>query len=49
MSTPTPAPQAGSNVGTGRDYTLFATVDGKVSFAVRGRKQRTYVSVQPAG
>ncbi|MCC6713924.1 MAG: 50S ribosomal protein L27 [Gammaproteobacteria bacterium] len=40
---------AGANVGTGRDYTLFATVDGKVSFAVRGRKQRTYVSVQPAG
>ncbi|MEZ5446778.1 MAG: 50S ribosomal protein L27 [Gammaproteobacteria bacterium] len=40
---------AGQNVGTGRDYTLFATVDGKVSFAVRGRKQRTYVSVQPAG
>lgn len=40
---------AGQNVGTGRDYTLFATVDGKVSFAVRGRKQWTYVSVQPAG
>jgi large subunit ribosomal protein L27 len=40
---------AGENVGTGRDFTLFATVDGKVNFAVRGRKQRTYVSVQPAG
>jgi large subunit ribosomal protein L27 len=40
---------AGENVGTGRDFTLFATVGGKVNFAVRGRKQRTYVSVQPAG
>ena len=40
---------AGENVGTGRDFTLFATVNGKVNFAVRGRKQRTYVSVQPAG
>lgn len=40
---------AGENVGTGRDFTLFATVDGKVNFAVRGKKQRTFVSVQPAG
>ena len=27
---------AGSNVGIGRDYTLFATADGKVRF--QGRK-----------
>ncbi len=27
---------AGNNVGMGRDYTLFATSDGKVSF--QGRK-----------
>jgi large subunit ribosomal protein L27 len=27
---------AGSNVGMGRDYTLFATADGKVRF--QGRK-----------
>ena len=27
---------AGSNVGMGRDYTLFATADGKVHF--QGRK-----------
>ena len=27
---------AGSNVGMGRDYTLFATADGKVCF--QGRK-----------
>lgn len=37
----------GHNVGVGRDYTLFALVDGVVSFDVRqgGRK---YVSVTPA-
>lgn len=39
---------AGQNVGVGRDYTLFATADGQVQFAVRGRKQRTFVSVQSA-
>ena len=27
---------AGTNVGTGRDYTLFATADGKIQF--QGRK-----------
>ncbi|MGQ0658784.1 MAG: 50S ribosomal protein L27 [Chromatiales bacterium] len=39
---------AGQNVGLGRDHTLFATVDGHLKFAVRGRRRRTYVSVQPA-
>ena len=36
----------GRNVGLGRDYTLFALVDGTVSFDVKvgGRK---YVSVTP--
>jgi large subunit ribosomal protein L27 len=36
----------GTNVGLGRDYTLFATVDGYVKFEVvkQGRKQ---VSVYP--
>ena len=29
---------AGSNVGTGRDWTLFALVDGKVSFDKNGRR-----------
>ncbi|MFW5926979.1 MAG: 50S ribosomal protein L27, partial [Wenzhouxiangella sp.] len=28
---------AGSNVGVGRDYTLFALSDGKVKFERRGR------------
>jgi large subunit ribosomal protein L27 len=38
---------AGSNVGMGRDHTLFALVEGKVRFAV-GKLGRTYVSVDPA-
>lgn len=36
---------AGSNVGVGKDHTLFAKVDGKVSFDVRGPQQRKYVSI----
>ena len=36
----------GSNVGMGRDYTLFAKIDGKVTFewAAKGRRR---VSVYP--
>ncbi|MFO1351515.1 MAG: 50S ribosomal protein L27 [Gammaproteobacteria bacterium] len=37
----------GANVGCGRDHTLFATADGRVVFAVKGPKNRRYVSVQP--
>jgi large subunit ribosomal protein L27 len=37
---------AGRNVGTGKDHTLFALVDGKVSFATKA-KGRTFVSVVP--
>jgi len=40
---------AGENVGTGRDYTLFALVDGTVRFAVSGPKNRCLVSVRPSG
>jgi large subunit ribosomal protein L27 len=29
--------RAGENVGTGKDHTLFALVDGKVKFVVKGR------------
>lgn len=36
----------GNGVGMGRDYTLFATVDGKVLFSTRKGKQ--VVSVLPA-
>ena len=35
---------AGSNVGTGRDWTLFALVDGKVAFDKNSRR----VNIVPA-
>jgi large subunit ribosomal protein L27 len=37
----------GKNVGMGRDYTIFALVEGKVSFQT-STKGRVYVSVDPA-
>jgi large subunit ribosomal protein L27 len=36
----------GKNVGLGRDFTLFALVDGVVEFQDKGRLGR-YVSVRP--
>jgi large subunit ribosomal protein L27 len=36
---------AGSNVGCGRDHTLFATSDGTVRFVERGARKRKYVEV----
>ena len=36
---------AGTNVGTGRDHTLFALVDGKVEFSTKGPKKRRTVSI----
>ena len=38
----------GSNVGIGKDHTLFALVDGLVSFAIKGEKSRQTVFVTPA-
>ena len=38
----------GDNVGMGKDHTLFATAEGKVLFAVKGKLQRRTVSVVPA-
>ncbi|MEJ5896410.1 MAG: 50S ribosomal protein L27 [Aquabacterium sp.] len=38
---------AGTNVGTGRDHTLFALVDGTVSFTVKGALNRKTVVVTP--
>ncbi|MDH3219552.1 MAG: 50S ribosomal protein L27 [Gammaproteobacteria bacterium] len=35
----------GDNVGCGKDHTLYATAEGKVEFRVRGRNNRTFVSV----
>jgi large subunit ribosomal protein L27 len=39
---------AGDNVGMGKDHTLFAKVDGKVNFSVKGHLQRKTVSIIPA-
>ena len=39
---------AGSNVGVGKDHTLFALTDGKVSFGVKGALNKHTVSVTPA-
>ena len=36
----------GTNVGMGKDHTLFALTEGKISFA-RKAHGRTYVSVEP--
>ncbi|MEJ2604779.1 MAG: 50S ribosomal protein L27 [Gammaproteobacteria bacterium] len=38
----------GTNVGVGRDHTLFAKADGKVRFETRGPRGRKYVSVVDA-
>ena len=38
----------GTNVGLGRDHTLFAKVDGKVVFETKGPQSRKQVSVYPA-
>ncbi len=38
----------GTNVGVGKDHTLFALVDGKVQFAVKGALNKHMVSVVPA-
>ena len=38
----------GVNVGCGRDHSLFATADGKVTFEKKGPKQRQFVSVLQA-
>jgi len=36
---------AGSNVGMGKDHTLFAKVDGKVEFTEKGPTKRKTVNV----
>jgi len=37
----------GLNVGCGKDYTLFALVDGVVEFKPKGRDRRMHVNVVP--
>ena len=39
---------AGTNVGVGKDHTLFALVDGNVSFTTKGALNRSTVVVTPA-
>ncbi len=38
----------GTNVGMGRDHTLFSLVEGQVEYAVKGDKSRKTVNVTPA-
>jgi len=38
----------GANVGLGKDYTIFATAEGRVNFETRGPKNRKFVSVIPS-
>jgi len=37
----------GTNVGIGKDHTLFAKVDGRVVFAVKGPTRRKVASIEP--
>ena len=37
----------GTNVGIGKDHTLFALIEGKVSFTIKGSDKRTFVSILP--
>lgn len=37
----------GDNVGCGKDYTLFAKVDGVVTFQQKGDRGRKFISVEP--
>jgi large subunit ribosomal protein L27 len=39
---------AGTNVGMGKDHTLFALVTGTVEFRTKGKEKRKFVSVVPA-
>jgi len=40
--------EAGQNVGTGRDWTLFALTDGKVSFDKGSRRINVLPEAKPA-
>jgi large subunit ribosomal protein L27 len=37
----------GVNVGLGKDHTLFALVDGRVQFGVKGPQHNNTVSIEP--
>lgn len=40
--------RAGENVGMGKDHTLFALVEGRVQFAIKGANKHKFVSIIPA-
>ena len=37
----------GENVGMGKDHTLFALIQGKVKFVIKGALSRQFVTVVP--
>ena len=37
----------GANVGVGKDWTLYALIEGRVKFAIKGALQRQTVSIEP--
>ena len=39
---------AGTNVGIGKDHTLFALVTGKVQYGRHGPENKSTVSIEPA-
>ena len=39
---------AGSGVGLGKDHTLYALIEGKVVFKIKGPEKRKYVFVETA-
>ncbi|HEY4071843.1 MAG TPA: 50S ribosomal protein L27 [Herbaspirillum sp.] len=38
----------GENVGMGKDHTLFALIQGKVAFVIKGAEKRQFVTVVAA-
>ncbi len=38
----------GKNVGCGKDHTLFAKIDGRVSFTKKGINLRQFINVEPS-
>lgn len=38
---------AGTNVGMGKDHTLFALIDGQVTFTTKGENNRSTVVITP--
>ena len=38
----------GVNVGIGKDHTLFALLDGQVSFSIKGALNKHMVNIMPA-